>query len=71
MIRGTTGDIVDCTDHVGLAERIVHLLSDRSRLDAMGRAGRTWVVDHFDWVALGREAEGVFTAMAAGRPPTA
>lgn len=71
MIRGTTGDIVDCTDPGRLAERIVHLLSDRPRLDAMGLAGRTWVVEHFDWVALGREAEGVFTAMATGRPTKA
>jgi phosphatidyl-myo-inositol dimannoside synthase len=56
----TTGVIVDCTTPEPLAEAVIGLLGDPQRRERMGRAGRTWVEQHFSWETLGREAERVF-----------
>jgi len=55
-----TGRLVCCDTPDQLAEAVIELLSDRSRLDQMGAAGRRWVVDGFDWTSLAAKADQVF-----------
>ncbi len=54
-----TGRIVRCDEPAPLAELIVRLLSDADRLARMGGNARRWVVEHFDWDSLSRQARTV------------
>jgi phosphatidylinositol alpha-1,6-mannosyltransferase len=65
-----TGRVVACEGPVELAAMVIDLLSDRDRLDRMGRAAREWVVARFDWEALYREAEALFRVGPAETVPT-
>lgn len=60
MSLGETGEVVNCDGPDQLALRLIQLLLDRNRLDEMGRAGRKWVVEHFDWTALSQRAASLF-----------
>ncbi len=60
MDPGRTGVLVACDDSRELAGRLVELLGDRSRLEAMGTAGREWVERRFGWDASARRAAEVF-----------
>jgi phosphatidylinositol alpha-1,6-mannosyltransferase len=51
-----TGRVVCCDLPVPLAEMVIQLLTDPELLLRMGAAGRSWVVDHFDWSAATRRA---------------
>lgn len=55
-----TGVVVPCERPETLSETVVELLLDQQRLDAMGSAGRDWVVERFDWEALGDQAASMF-----------
>lgn len=55
-----TGQIVACETPEPLAHLLTELLGDRARLEAMGRAGRAWVAERFDWDALALQAAGLF-----------
>jgi phosphatidyl-myo-inositol dimannoside synthase len=55
-----TGQIVPCESSPQLAATVIDLLSDHSRLDRMGAAGRQWVVERFDWSSLSRQAQELF-----------
>jgi phosphatidyl-myo-inositol dimannoside synthase len=55
-----TGLVVSCEKPDGLAVLVSGLLTDRGRLDSMGQAARSWVVEHFDWAKMCRRAERVF-----------
>ncbi len=68
MQVGRTGRIVDCTRPEPLAAAVVELLTDEAARRRMGRAARDWVVQQFDWPALGRRAERLFIGEATGRP---
>jgi hypothetical protein len=58
-----------------LAAEVIDLLSDGGLREQMGRAGRVWAVDHFDWDALRKQAERLFdvgpAALAAPAPQPA
>lgn len=60
MSLGETGEVVNCDTPDQLALRLIQLLLDRDRLDQMGRAGRAWVAEHFDWTALSQQAAALF-----------
>jgi phosphatidyl-myo-inositol dimannoside synthase len=60
MIVGETGVIVDCTSPTPLSDAVNELLSDRRRLESMGRAGREWAAREFDWQRLSSKAILVF-----------
>jgi phosphatidylinositol alpha-1,6-mannosyltransferase len=62
-----TGQVIPCDRPDELATVMVELLSDRERLQRMGQAARCWVVDHFDWETLARQASELF----AGNSPLA
>lgn len=55
-----TGCMVDCTGPHQLAAVVTELLTDADRRARMGRAGRQWVVERFDWDALSRQALTIF-----------
>jgi phosphatidylinositol alpha-1,6-mannosyltransferase len=55
-----TGRLVCCDTAETLAAQVVEMLSDRAELARMGNAARQWVVDHFDWAALTRQAQQLF-----------
>jgi phosphatidylinositol alpha-1,6-mannosyltransferase len=56
-----TGRVVCCDGHDELAKLVIELLLNRQALEKMGRAARAWVAQHFDWSALCRQAEQVFS----------
>ncbi|GAB7069604.1 glycosyltransferase family 4 protein [Mycobacterium hodleri] len=49
VLDGTTGLVVDGWDVGAIASAVGDLLSDPDRAAAMGRAGRDWVVDEWQW----------------------
>jgi phosphatidylinositol alpha-1,6-mannosyltransferase len=51
VIDGETGLVVDGWDVGAIAAAVGDLLADPDRAAAMGRAGREWVVDHWQWRA--------------------
>lgn len=58
-----TGCVVNCDGPDQLASVVSELLAHPDRLEQMGRNGRQWVVDRFDWAALTRQAQELFRAM--------
>jgi phosphatidylinositol alpha-1,6-mannosyltransferase len=61
MRIGETGELVDCSTPDRLAGVVTCLLGDPVRRVRMGEAGRRWVVEHFDWASLSRQAEQLFS----------
>ena len=55
-----TGMLIPCASPEPVAEASVKLLRDTDRRYQMGRAGRDWVVEQFDWKFLGKRAEQLF-----------
>ena len=47
--ESNAGLLVEPGDALSLAEAILHLLANNDRREAMGRAGRQWVLDRFSW----------------------
>jgi phosphatidylinositol alpha-1,6-mannosyltransferase len=61
-----TGRVVSCDGPEEVAVLVAELLRDRDRREAMGRAGRQWVVDNFDWEVLCRQAAALFRLTPEG-----
>lgn len=59
-----SGVVVPCDRPDEPAAALAELLSDRAKLDAMGRAGRAWVAGKFDWPILAAEAQKLFAELA-------
>jgi phosphatidylinositol alpha-1,6-mannosyltransferase len=59
---GETGLVVDGWDVGAVAAAVGDLLADPDRSAAMGRAGRRWVVEEWQWKARGRK----LSALLAG-----
>jgi len=53
VIPGKTGEIVDGTDPKKIAEAIIELLDNPSRLAEMGAAGRMWTEERWSWKIWG------------------
>jgi phosphatidylinositol alpha-1,6-mannosyltransferase len=64
VVPGTTGLLVDPTDHVRVADAISGLLRDRERAEALGRAGRAYAA-RFAWPEIARRVEDVVLEVAA------
>jgi phosphatidylinositol alpha-1,6-mannosyltransferase len=55
-----TGVVVPCEEPDALAALLAELLVDRKRRESMGQVARNWVIEHFDWATLSREAAQLF-----------
>ena len=49
VIDGTTGLVVDGTNNEEIAKAAIALLSDPSKAQSMGAAGRQWIIDEWRW----------------------
>jgi phosphatidylinositol alpha-1,6-mannosyltransferase len=65
--EGETGFIVGGRDQDALVARVSRLLTDPSLRDALGRAGRQWVVDAWGW----ERSAGRLRLLLDGRDPDA
>jgi len=53
VLAGKTGEVVDGTDPSKIAEAIVELLDNPSKLKTMGAAGRAWTEQRWSWQIWG------------------
>jgi phosphatidylinositol alpha-1,6-mannosyltransferase len=60
MDVGKTGLVGNCNSPAFLEEALMALLRDQSRRVSMGISGREWVLRHFDWPSLAKQAEEIF-----------
>lgn len=60
MLPNDTGLLVDADNAVALADAAQTLLGDPIRRLSMGRRGRAWVQEHFDWPVLSTQAQAIF-----------
>jgi phosphatidylinositol alpha-1,6-mannosyltransferase len=63
-----TGCVVSCDGPEALAAVVTELLTDPEQLARMGQAARRWVVEHFDWAAIARQAEDLFRLRDRSQP---
>jgi phosphatidylinositol alpha-1,6-mannosyltransferase len=61
-----TGRIVSCDSPDQLGGTVAELLVNEKLRNNMGRFGREWIVDKFDWDVLSRRAEEVFLDVSPG-----
>jgi glycosyltransferase involved in cell wall biosynthesis len=66
--HGETGLLVPPDEPVSLARAINELLSDRSRAEAMGAAGRTVVEAEFAWNRIAQRTIALYTSVAGSTP---
>lgn len=55
-----SGYVVDCRQPENLAAAITALLDDPEQLAEMGRNGRRWILDRFDWPRVIESAKEIF-----------
>jgi phosphatidylinositol alpha-1,6-mannosyltransferase len=65
-----TGEIVDCDAPDLLAGLAADLLQDDTRRERMGTLARQWVVEHFAWDVLSRQAADLFSRGIGSRRAT-
>ncbi len=63
-----TGQVVPCDGPEHLAPLVAELLRDPERRTRMGTAARRWVVAHFDWSVLSRQAQQLLPCEPGPRP---
>jgi phosphatidylinositol alpha-1,6-mannosyltransferase len=61
MDPSLTGELVACDAPDALAEAAVRLLERADYRNQLGARARPWVVEHYDWRAIARDAEQLFT----------
>ena len=66
MDVGKTGLIGDCSSPAFLEETITALLIDATLRVSMGVSGRDWIVRHFNWTSLAKQAAEVFEIETVG-----
>lgn len=69
LVPGRTGLLVDGGDPSEVVAAVASLLGDRSTARAMGRAGRAFVEEHFDWDRIVADFHDDLAAVVAGTPP--
>jgi hypothetical protein len=68
VVDGETGYLVHVGDHVGLAQRIIDLLSDHDRRNRMGAAARMRLRSHFPLQSMLAKFDGELADMASSTP---
>ena len=59
VIDGTTGLVVDGTNNDEIAQAAIALLSDPSKAQQMGAAGRQWIIDEWRWEIWAQKFESL------------
>ena len=67
MVNGKTGLQVPIGDAESLREALARLVRDGSLRDAMGRAGRGWVCEHFEQGEVWRRDAAEYRALVAAK----
>jgi phosphatidylinositol alpha-1,6-mannosyltransferase len=65
MLIPQTGLVVPCDGPDQLASVVIRLLGDAPQCERMGVTARQWVVDHFDWSGLSRQAGRIFERLSS------
>jgi phosphatidyl-myo-inositol dimannoside synthase len=68
VVDGETGLLVNPTDHLAVADALTGLLLDRSRAEALGRAGAERARE-FAWPRIAGDVKDVMLELAGRRPP--
>ncbi len=58
-----TGRVANCDAPESLAAAVNEMLADRTELIAMGRRGRAWVTERFDWPLVAERAAAVIDGL--------
>jgi phosphatidylinositol alpha-1,6-mannosyltransferase len=61
VIDGTTGLVVDGTNNDEIAKAAIALLSDPSKAQQMGAAGRQWIIDEWRWEIWAHKFESLLS----------
>ena len=61
VIDGTTGLVVDGTNNEEIAKAAIALLSDPSKAQQMGAAGRQWIIDEWRWEIWAQKFESLLS----------
>ena len=61
VIDGTTGLVVDGTNNDEIAKAAIALLSDPSKAQQMGAAGRQWIIDEWRWEIWAQKFESLLS----------
>jgi glycosyltransferase involved in cell wall biosynthesis len=69
--EGRVGHVVPSGDAAAMADRVVALLTDDARREAMSRAAREWVEREFSTSALARKTGAVYDAVLRRKAPGA
>jgi phosphatidyl-myo-inositol dimannoside synthase len=65
--EGETGYVVGGRDVEALSDRLIELLTDESRARAMGKAGRAWVEQEWQWPTQAARLESLLAGPTAQR----
>jgi phosphatidylinositol alpha-1,6-mannosyltransferase len=65
VLDGQTGFVVPGRDEDALVARLVQLLTDGALAQAMGRAGRAWVLDQWQWQTKADQLAGLLAGAPA------
>ncbi len=60
---GNTGLICKQKDSADLAQKILHLLAHPEQAQTLGRAGRQYVLEHFDWQIVSQRYHALIAAL--------
>ena len=61
VVAGTTGLVVDGTNNEEIAKAAIALLSDPSKAQSMGAAGRQWIIDEWRWEIWAKRFESLLS----------
>ena len=61
VVSGKTGILVRLGDIEGLADAVTRLAADRNLREALGRNGREWCLEAFDWHSMVEQIERLYT----------
>ena len=69
VVDGETGALVPAGDPSALADGLLHILSDRDRAEALGRAGRQHALAHFTEARLVDQFEALYRKLVGASAP--
>ena len=68
VIHGTSGLIVAGRDSAAIADAALALLDNEALLAMLGKKGRQWVQDRYDWTVISKQFMHLFEQLTSGQP---